>query len=59
MLARSGKFGITKKYQMELQKKPEKPPTIGKSGAHYVAMVTSLIILYCTGHILESCCQES
>ena len=47
--------------KMKSQMWPEKPSihVSGRSGIHYVAMVTKLLSLYCGAHLAESLCKES
>ena len=38
---------------------PEKLLILGRSGTHYVAMVTKLLSLYCGAHLVESYCKKT
>ena len=45
--------------KIELQRWPEIPLILGRSGTQYVTMVTKLLSWYCEAHLVESYCKES
>ena len=60
MLAGSRTQGTISKYQNGTPKGwPEKLLILGRSGTHYVAMVTNRLSLYCGAHLVESYCKKT
>ena len=59
MLAGSCIWSAVNKYQNGTAKVAKKACNMGRSGTHYVAMVTELLSSYWRAHLVESYCKVS